>query len=316
MFAHLKKLGLFAIMLSFLGLGCDEKKSAVGPSSVFWKLEYEGRTSWLFGTMHAPHAAFSKLPEPVKNALAETRLFLSEIEPDERNQVKIMKGMLLPDNESLEAKIGKDRFARLKAVTDKFDPPISPNFMNKNKIWAASLIIAWPRKSTDPVPVDVLLYEKAKLGGCETKGLETPEEQLAPLDSFTEAEQIQLLVEAIEEAEGNYKMLNLLMQKYISQDLSGMAEEFYSRRTNFTSQFREKFVDKLLKDRNRLFLERSIPLLKENSCFVAVGAGHLIGETGMLFRLEKAGFKVTPVEIKFEIPIQDQIPKLFNLFHF
>jgi len=42
-----------------------------------------------------------------------------------------------------------------------------------------------------------------------------------------------------------------------------------------------------------------------------VGAGHLIGDEGLLSLLEKAGCKVTPVEFKFDIPIQEQIPKLF-----
>jgi len=303
-------------MLTFLGLGCDDKKSGSGLDSVFWKIEYQGRTSWIFGTMHAPNEAFSRIPEPVKKALAESKVFFSEIEPDEKNQVKIMQGMLLPENESLEGKIGRSKFTQLKNITGKFDPPLSPSFLDKNRIWAASLLISWPRKSSDPVPIDVLLYEKAKLGGCETKGLETPEEQLAPLDSFTETEQIQLLTEAIGEAEDGYKMLNGLLQKYISQDLSGMAEEFYSRKTSYTPQFRDKFIDKLLKERNDLFLERLMPTIREKDCFVAVGAGHLIGSNGLIALLEKSGFKATPVEFKFNVPIQNQLPQFFYLFHF
>ncbi|MFZ2655852.1 MAG: TraB/GumN family protein [Victivallales bacterium] len=306
---------LIAVMLSFLGTGCDESKYGTCSGSLLWKLEYDGRTSWIFGTMHAPNPAFSRIPEPVKKALAESKVFFSEIEPNEKNQVKIMQGMLLPETESLEAKIGKSKFTRLKNIIEKFNPPISSSFINRNKIWAASLLIAWPRQSTDPVPMDVFLYEKAKIDGCETIGLETPEEQLAPLDNFTETEQIQLLTEAIDEAENGYKMLNGLLQKYISQDLSGIAEEFYSRKTSFTPQFRDKFIEKLLKKRNDLFLERLLPTIKEKDCFVAVGAGHLIGSHGLIAQLEKAGFKATPVEFNFDVPIQNQLPKFFYLFH-
>ncbi len=308
---NIRKFGLLAIMFTFIGLGCDEKKPGNGPASILWKIEYEGNTSWIFGTMHAPHSHFNKLPEPVKDALSKSKLFLSEIEPDDKNQVKIMQGMLLPENESLESKIGKIRFERLKSITAKFDPPYTSSFLNRNRIWAASLLVAWPRKSTDPVPMDVLLYQKAKLDGCETRGIETPEEQLAPLDSFTEPEQIQMLEDSLDEADGGYRMLNALTGKYISQDLAGMTEDFYSRKSSFTPQFRDKFINLLLKERNKLFFDRIISDIKTKDCFVAVGAGHLIGDEGLLSLLEKAGCKVTPVEFKFDIPIQEQIPKLF-----
>ncbi|OGV37993.1 MAG: hypothetical protein A2X48_07765 [Lentisphaerae bacterium GWF2_49_21] len=302
-------------MFTFIGLSCDERKDSAVHGSVFWKIEYEGKTSWVFGTMHAPNPAFSKIPEPVKTALAESRLFFSEIESDEKNQVKVMQGMLLPETETLETKIGRTRFTRLKDIADKFIPPISSSFLNKNKIWAASLIIAWPRKSTDPVPIDILLYQKAKLNGCETKGIETPEEQLGPLDAFTEPEQVQLLEEAMEEAEGGYTMLNSLLEKYLAQDMKGMGKDFFSRKTSFTPQFRDKFINVLLKERNKLFFERTLPDIKSRNCFIAVGAGHLIGDEGVISLFEKAGCKVTPVEFKFDIPIQNQLPNLFYMFH-
>lgn len=297
----LKKIGIFIIMLSFFGISCDKKKAGTYADSVFWKIEYDGKNSWLFGTMHMPSPIFKNMPEPVKTALANSKIFFSEIELNDKNQHEVVRKMLLPDTETLESKIGKRRFERLKVITDKFIPPISSEQINKQKIWAASLYVAWPRKSTDTLPVDILLFEMAKTIGCKTAGIESPEEQLSLLDAFTEVEQIQLLDEALEEAESNYELLNSLMKKYIAQDLNGMAEEFFSKTSCYSPELKEKFINSLLIGRNKLFLERLLPEIKKNNVFIAVGAGHLIGKEGLVSLLEKEGCKLTPVKMEWEV---------------
>lgn len=296
-----KKIGILIIMLSFFGLSCDEKKAGAHADSVFWKIEYGGKTSWLFGTMHAPSPVFENMPEPVKTALANSEIFFSEIEPEWGNQREVMRKMLLPATETLQLKIGEQRFKRLKSITDRFIPQLSSEQLNRHKVWAAALYIAWPRKSTDSLPVDILLYEKAKAGGCRTAGIESPDEQIDLLDAFTEAEQMQMLEEAIEEAESNYQLLNLLMGKYVAQDLSGMAEEFYSKTSCYSTELKEKFINSLLTGRNKLFSERLMPEIRENNVFIAVGAGHLIGKEGLVSLLKKEGCKVSPVKIKLEV---------------
>ena len=54
-------------------------------------------------------------------------------------------------------------------------------------------------------------------------------------------------------------------------------------------------MDRLLVKRNQRMVERMKPILKQGGAFVAVGAAHLPGETGLLYRLEKAGYRVTVV---------------------
>jgi uncharacterized protein YbaP (TraB family) len=38
--------------------------------------------------------------------------------------------------------------------------------------------------------------------------------------------------------------------------------------------------------------------MKNESVFVAVGAGHLLGDTGLINLLKKAGYKVEPLQNK------------------
>lgn len=287
-------------MLFLLGLtpSKDMGKSD-SPESLFWKIEYEEKVSWLFGTIHISLPEFEKIPEAIKNALRNSDLFVSEMEPDEKNQVEVMNGMLLPDSETLSVLIGNQRFSRLTDILEMNEMPVSIELLNKHKVWAAALLIAWPRKSDD-IPFDMLLFEKAKLSGIKTMGLESPKEQLEIFDSFTLSEQIEILEDGMKEADEKYANLNLLIKKYLSQDLSGLSELFYSKKTFFSPEFREKYLNVMLIKRNHHFLKHLLPAIKKGRAFIAVGAGHLTGNEGLISLLKKRGCSLEPVNFKFE----------------
>jgi hypothetical protein len=54
-------------------------------------------------------------------------------------------------------------------------------------------------------------------------------------------------------------------------------------------------MDRLLRQRNLLMLERMQLRLKEGNAFIAVGAMHLPGEEGLLQLLRRAGYRVTSI---------------------
>ncbi|HEY5392984.1 MAG TPA: TraB/GumN family protein, partial [Hanamia sp.] len=57
----------------------------------------------------------------------------------------------------------------------------------------------------------------------------------------------------------------------------------------------EKYDDLLLKDRNKNWVEQLNTIMKRESVFVAVGAGHLVGENGLVSLLRKEGYTVEPL---------------------
>lgn len=56
--------------------------------------------------------------------------------------------------------------------------------------------------------------------------------------------------------------------------------------------------DILLDKRNKNWVEQLKSIMKKEPVFVAVGAGHLPGETGLIVLLRKEGYKVRPLENK------------------
>jgi len=60
----------------------------------------------------------------------------------------------------------------------------------------------------------------------------------------------------------------------------------------------EKYNDLLLKNRNKNWVGQLKEVMKKESVFVAVGAGHLGGADGLINLLRKEGYKVDPLQNK------------------
>ena len=55
----------------------------------------------------------------------------------------------------------------------------------------------------------------------------------------------------------------------------------------------EDMREPLIEARNRLMVERALPSLADGGAFIAVGALHLSGETGLVEGFRRAGYQVT-----------------------
>jgi uncharacterized protein len=60
----------------------------------------------------------------------------------------------------------------------------------------------------------------------------------------------------------------------------------------------DKYDDLLLKNRNKNWVKQLKQIMENKSVFVAVGAGHLVGNDGLISLLKKAGYNVVPLENK------------------
>ena len=87
-------------------------------------------------------------------------------------------------------------------------------------------------------------------------------------------------------------------QSPASFDLANLDKLLNEWMTGFDPKLLARFMDALLIQRNHVMAERIGEKLKAapgKGLFFAIGAGHLIGEEGVLKLLEKQGLKVTRV---------------------
>ena len=141
--------------------------------------------------------------------------------------------------------------------------------------------------------VEEELMKLAKENKKEILGLETMAFQASVFDSIPYDEQAMELLKSIDSIDVYKKYFDTMLYVYQSQQLKEI-ENLFSK-TEFGM---EENQDILLYNRNRNWIGQLKPIMKSKPVFVAVGAGHLVGEKGLIALLRKEGYIVRPIENK------------------
>ncbi|MFM7467755.1 MAG: TraB/GumN family protein, partial [Crocinitomicaceae bacterium] len=101
-------------------------------------------------------------------------------------------------------------------------------------------------------------------------------------------EQAKMLMESLgTEMTEYYKMLDL----YLADDLNGLSEAM-----NNSEMSTDSFTENFLNQRNKNWISEIEKLLTREKIFIAVGAGHLPGEFGVIELLRNKGYSVESVK--------------------
>jgi uncharacterized protein YbaP (TraB family) len=118
--------------------------------------------------------------------------------------------------------------------------------------------------------------------------LETVNDQLQSIENYFKPEYELIAEEAI-----NYTQ-EKMMDYYLMGDILVLDKMLKSNMNLFPGMY-----DDLIIERNKKMANGLDTLLRENSLFCAIGAGHLAGETGVINLLRKKGFKLRKVQAVF-----------------
>jgi len=116
------------------------------------------------------------------------------------------------------------------------------------------------------------------------------------LDDTPLAEQVILLKETLAHIDEMPTILEKVHVLYLSRNLTEMMtfSKEYSKSEN-NQQVVDKFMERVVDQRNVRMVERMEEFLKAGNTFIAVGALHLPGEKGILRLLEARGYRVSSV---------------------
>jgi len=84
----------------------------------------------------------------------------------------------------------------------------------------------------------------------------------------------------------------------VEELIAGIASQMLplAKRAGVKGDGYEGYQRELIENRNRRMRTKSLPLLINGNAFIAVGALHLIGPSGLVALYREAGYTVTPVE--------------------
>ncbi|GAB4355041.1 MAG: TraB/GumN family protein [Kiloniellaceae bacterium] len=266
-----------------------------------WKVEGEGiYTSYLFGTMHVSDPRVLDVPHVVRSSLRSADIAAFEIAPppDQERPRFGEDRYKLPRGTTLTGLIGNRAWGQLVSIY-KGRGYWKPR--NDIKPWVFWDIMggAWGtfygndrQRNPDQPILDDMLEEIARNTGKEVVSLETEEEHFAVFDSMPMEIQISLLQTTLDHYhERTYGVPRI--QIYLDGDL-GLARALWEESLGWLEPEAARVLDdRLIHDRNRVLVDRAVPLMQRGSTFVGVGAAHMAGERGMLRLLEQRGYTVT-----------------------
>jgi len=262
-----------------------------------WKVSGNGlkKNSYLFGTHHIidcttiPH--FNEMLE----LCASTEAVVGELVLDDSLNDVIAQGISM-DNNSLSTLLTADEYKlvdaeMLRVLGASLDLLNGMKPLYVSSVYSVMSYMHSLGISEQPISIDEVFQRKGKEVGLKIIGLETPQEQLDLLYNTIPVErQAKMLVEAICEKDETNNQAKELNEAYLAGDLTVI--EKIAKGEQWTPDEKILFADL----RNTKWLNELPIMLKNQSCFVAVGCLHLVGETGLINQLRLAGFTVEPMQ--------------------
>ena len=168
------------------------------------------------------------------------------------------------------------------------------------RIWFLAALTAMPaceveRQQLGLRIVDEIVARTAKDLGVKVVALETVAEQTDALASLDPSVSATALISAARRPELGLDAYATLLSLYVQQKPGEILPVIDASHilTPQETAADDEMTRQLLGARNKIMVERMVPLLEPGGAFVAVGALHLVGKGGLIALLREAGYSVT-----------------------
>lgn len=286
-------------LISLLSLSAIAQKESEN-NTLLWKISGKGldKPSYLFGTIHMLCADDAVLSNNMKKVIRDCDEVYFEVDMDNLFEMAGALGkMKMRGDTTLRDLLNESDYEKVKkyfegkssmlpfAMLETFKPMLAASTLQES---------AMPCDNT--AMMEQVIMQEAKAHDKKIKGLESMAYQAGVLDSIPyqlQAQQLVMYIDSAGKSDGDLKMLEEMFAAYRSQDLRKLEELMVE-----TDAAMAAFTDIMLYHRNQNWVKKLKDLLPDQSLLIAVGAGHLPGEKGVISLLRKEGYKVTPVENK------------------
>ncbi len=286
---------LLFLFISQHGFAQKKLPQSKDNNTLLWEISGNGlqNPSYLFGTFHIMCKEDIRFSENVKQALKTSNEVYFEMDLDDPKTMLGGLAMMNMKNKTLADLYTK---AELEKLTTFFKDSVkmSLSFFNKMKPMMLEALLyprMMPCKTPSGVETELMLI--AKKEKKEVKGFETLEFQSAIFDSIPYEIQAKNLLKDIDSTEKFKVFFNKMLDIYKNQETDKLAQMLAD--TTFSGGEND---DALLKNRNINWVAQLKTILKGNTIFMAVGAGHLFGKDGLIDLLRKEGYVLRAIENK------------------
>ena len=266
--------------------------------------------SYIVGTYHIVDDTFVDSIVGIRKALDDCQQVYTEVKTSDLTNADTLaafkKALLLPEGMTIDNLFSSEEMNRLNAYikrligTDLNNPQLaSLCHLTPTALSLHLSLLIFAKKYRNLMKsgtmIDDFFKKEAIKQGKSVGGLETLGFQLKLLYGETMEKQKEALMCIVDNGELIDKMEDNIAQAYLSSDLNRL-KEILDRKMAICSSPEETAA--MLDNRNADWLTKMPYIMKEKPTLFAVGAGHLLGEKGVLNLLRQEGYTVEPVKNK------------------
>ncbi|HXC04214.1 MAG TPA: TraB/GumN family protein [Bacteroidia bacterium] len=263
-------------------------------NSLLWEISGKGlkQPSYVFGTYHLLTSTYVDSLPVIMQCMQKTRAVVGEMIVDGAVQQKVMDASVMKDS-SLDQLMTPDDY-KLVSAYFKEQVGMEITLFNKMKPAVIGMLFYKPlMEKNKGTAMDIYFQEKGKENGKEVIGLETVDDQIRTLFGHTTLKrQAEQLVKTVKEKDKTSGETARMDSCYKRGDLDCLDKQLRE-----SDSFSAEEWDQLLNIRNRNWMKQIPALMKKRAVFIAVGAGHLPGNQGLLNLLRQQGYTVNVVPL-------------------
>jgi uncharacterized protein YbaP (TraB family) len=289
------------LALSFFTGNADAQKNDKPlEKSLLWEVSGNGLTkpSYIYGTIHMICEDDASLGDSLIAAIKRSDRVYFEIDMDNLlEMVTALKELKMRGDTTLADLLTKDDYKKVKEFMESKGGILPFSQLETYKpLLASSLLMESGMGCEKPVAMEQLIMAEAKKYNKRIEGLETMAYQASIFDSIPyklQAQELLKYVSADSTQSKADKEFEGMIDAYKDQDIEKLGQ-FASKGDEMMSNYE----DILLFNRNMNWVKKLKTLMPEKGLTIAVGAGHLAGEKGLIKLLRKEGYTVKAVKYK------------------
>lgn len=297
------------LVLSGLWLGCATPQTAPPqvatkpePQAFLWEARKGETVLFLVGSIHLGRKDGLPLSPSMEQALAASDALVVEVDataadPAVMQRMVMERGVLPPDQPGLRDQLSPEDAERFEALLTRSGAPLQQ--FDRLRPWMAAISVVMLELAAAGFEadsgVDLQFLRRAK-GAREIIELETLEQQLSLFSDLPHPEQLLMLQEALRSGDQDAaEMLGRMVEAWTAGDAATIEQEVLGemKKPEYAALYRKVFTD-----RNHAMARKLKHLIQADpgkKHLVVVGAGHVVGEEGLLALLKQDGFELRQV---------------------
>lgn len=265
----------------------------VDDNTLLWEISGNGllKPSYLYGTFHLLCKQDIHFSDACRKAISNSRKVYFELDIDDPETLfGGFKLLNMKAGKTLDSLLTANEYKRVSAYFKDSLKASLGIFKNMKPYFLIAMLYPkmMPCKSISGVEEGIM--EIAKENKKEINGLETMAFQASVFDSISYEQQAKELLNMVDSMGTSRKYFSLMNKAYLQQDMAAIEKLVFD-----TGAGMQDNQDILLSSRNRDWVNKLQGIMKTASVFIAVGAGHLIGNEGLIQLLRNEGYQLKPI---------------------